>query len=56
MTDTVLLKARCAAGHEWDVWAQEDAESYRCDADDLVCPTCRPPRGAVELGEPENLA
>jgi hypothetical protein len=60
VAETVLLKARCADGHEWDVWGEESerpgqpAVAHR----DLICPTCEP-HGlgrAVELEYPETLS
>lgn len=57
MSETVLFRAYCAAGHDWDVWGEVDlAEHPHLDRDDLRCPSCWPPRRAVHIEVQESLA
>jgi hypothetical protein len=64
MSETVLLQARCGAGHTWDVYGVDlgiEGQGPRVDRDDLECPSCpdHPLHGrpcAVELTYPESLA
>lgn len=54
--DLALYKARCAAGHEWDVWAEETDDAVHVPVRELECPTCVPKRTAVEFNEADSLA
>lgn len=56
MSDTVLLRATCPAGHTWDVWGDEvEPGRYRVAAPDLKCPTCPPHLAArAESIEPQE--
>jgi len=56
MGETVLLKATCPNGHEWDVWGEDKDNSWKVQVDEIICPACDPPCMAIDLEEPENLS
>lgn len=69
MSGEVLLQARCAKDHEWDLYGTPVAgvpagESWvvlrggetAVRLTDLRCPACQPTTPAVEVHEAESLA
>lgn len=52
----VLLKARCAAGHDWDIWGEvHDDERIAIPPGSTRCPDCDDAR-AETLEQPDTLA